>query len=143
MLAVGFGCRDPALAVVGAGIHSIWCAVRLVGVLDAADSGNHRIQVFNPNGRFLRTWGQVGSADGSFRNPEDVAIDSQGRVFVADTGNNRVQVFNRSGGFLTQFSASAIAPAGFRPNGLALDIADRVFVTETDNDRIEAFTPAR
>jgi DNA-binding beta-propeller fold protein YncE len=99
------------------------------------------VQVFNAHGDFLRAWGREGSANGAFHGPEDVVVDSRGRVFVTDSGNSRVQVFTIAGQYLTQFSTMAIAPAGFDPIGLAVDIADRVFVTEMENDRLEVFLP--
>jgi sugar lactone lactonase YvrE len=48
---------------------------------------------FDPQGQSLFTWGERGGDDGQFRRPMDVAIDSQGLIYIADYGNNRVQVF--------------------------------------------------
>ena len=60
----------------------------------AADSYNHRVQVFSPTGAFLASWGTKGSGDGQFIVPEGVAVDTAGNVYVADTHNHRVQVFD-------------------------------------------------
>ena len=49
--------------------------------------------VFDPQGRFLRKWGVTGSGDGEFSQPQDLAIDSDGDVYVSDQGNDRIQVF--------------------------------------------------
>ena len=65
------------------------------GNVYVTDDFNHRIQVFDPQGQFLRKWGERGSGDGHFRSPEDLALDIEGNVYVADTLNNRIQVFKR------------------------------------------------
>ena len=58
-----------------------------------SDRGNDRIQVFDPQGRFLRKWGIRGSGDGEFIQPQGLAIDSYGDVYVSDQGNHRILVF--------------------------------------------------
>ncbi len=74
------------------------------GNIYVADTGNHRIQVFNSNGTFLRMFGQQGKDDGQFDQPTDVALDGQGNIYVTDGYNsqlNRVQKFDNQGHFLT------------------------------------------
>jgi DNA-binding beta-propeller fold protein YncE len=60
-----------------------------------ADFGNHRIQAFDTEGRFLGKWGRVGSGDGQFRYPNAVALGGDGTVYVADRDNVRIQAFAR------------------------------------------------
>jgi tripartite motif-containing protein 71 len=38
-------------------------------------------------------FGSTGPNDGQFSDPQGVAVDSSGNIWVADTGNNRVQKF--------------------------------------------------
>lgn len=49
-----------------------------------ADRYNHRIQVFDPSGRFLRVFGSQGSADGKFSYPWGVTTDALGFIYVCD-----------------------------------------------------------
>ena len=50
-----------------------------------ADSSNNRIQKFDSNGNFITKWGTEGTGDGQFSNPDGIAVDSSGNVYVADT----------------------------------------------------------
>ena len=70
-------------------------AIDREGNVYVADGWNHRIQVFDPQGRFLRKWGTDGGGDGQFDGPEGLAIDREGNVYVVEYGNNRIQVFER------------------------------------------------
>jgi len=58
-----------------------------------SEYGNDRIQVFDPQGKFLRKWGSEGNGDGEFSQPQGLAIDSDGDVYVSDQGNHRILVF--------------------------------------------------
>src|SRR5579862_4018511 len=62
-----------------------------------ADSGNHRIQIYSCEGRFLGGWGSLGAGPGEFRDPTGVAVGPKDEVYVTDSGNDRVQVFNSQG----------------------------------------------
>ena len=63
------------------------------GLMAVADTGNHRVQVFNPDGTFAFAFGQRGEGQGEFHWPEGVAFGPGGLLAVADMGSNRVQVF--------------------------------------------------
>lgn len=77
------------------------------GLVYVADSQNYRIQAFRianpcpsdnpeikPGVCFVTTWGTLGSANGQFAVPTDVAIGGPlGHVYVADTYNYRIQEF--------------------------------------------------
>ena len=66
-----------------------------------------RIVKFSRDGRFVKAWGQKGSAPGDLDEPHDIFIGgSRGWVYVADRRNRRVQVFDQDGRFIaawTQF----------------------------------------
>lgn len=63
------------------------------GTVFVADFYNHRIQTFTQEGKFLSTFGVMGSGPGQFDRPTDMAIDDRGAVYVVDYGNNRIQKF--------------------------------------------------
>jgi DNA-binding beta-propeller fold protein YncE len=59
-------------------------------------TGNHipRVQKFTPDGKFITKIGSgYGTGDGQFVDPEHLAVDSNGYVYVSDRANNRIQVF--------------------------------------------------
>lgn len=56
-------------------------------------SGNPRVQKFDTNGNFITKWGSYGTGDGQFKDPEHLAVDSDGNVYVSDKANNNIQVF--------------------------------------------------
>jgi len=64
---------------------------------------NSRVAKFDKNGKFVRSWGQTGTANGQFRQPRALAVDAQGLVYVADAGNRRIQVFDGDGNYKTRF----------------------------------------
>ena len=55
--------------------------------------GIPHIQKFDASGNFITSWGSLGSGNGQFIDPEHLAIDSEGDVYVSDRGNNNIQVF--------------------------------------------------
>jgi sugar lactone lactonase YvrE len=61
------------------------------------DSGNHRIQIFSPKGKYLRTIGRLGQGPGEFRQPLSIDIDSSGYLYVLGRWNNRIQVLTPEG----------------------------------------------
>jgi tripartite motif-containing protein 71 len=63
------------------------------GYIFVADSRNDRVQVFTPNGQFLKKFGLKGNGPGEFDRPSGICISPAGEIIVVDFGNNRVQVF--------------------------------------------------
>ena len=64
------------------------------------DSGNKRIQVFGPDGRYVRTIGRKGQGPGEFSDPNSIDIDREGHLYVLDDRQKRMQVFSTSGEML-------------------------------------------
>ena len=54
---------------------------------------NPRIQIFDSDGTFITSLGEIGDLNGQFKKPEHVNIDSNGNLYVVDRGNHRIQVF--------------------------------------------------
>src|ERR1700731_1077932 len=81
------------------------------GDIYAADGeepgSNHRVAVFDRNGKFLRQWvlqrtkaeAEAGEGDSFMHVPHCVATGNDGLVYVCDRRGDRVQVFDKMGNF--------------------------------------------
>ena len=76
------------------------------GRLYVADTGNHKVQVFDMGGNFQMEWGKFGTSNGMFREPVGITADPQGNIYVADSDNRRIQKFDGNGKFLSSFKVS-------------------------------------
>ena len=70
------------------------------GMIYVADTGNDRVQIFNPDGTFSNMFGEGGSGDGQFKGPASVAVNAKGNIYVADARNRKVKAFSPDGMFL-------------------------------------------
>lgn len=107
------------------------------------DTHYHRVMVYSPQGKFLRTWGSEGLGPGQFIYPTDLAWDSKGHIFVSEYGDNdRVQVFDPTVNppkLLYQFGKFGSGPGEFsRPQSMLID-HDLVYITDACNHRIVVF----
>ncbi len=131
-------------------------AVDAQGRIYVADSGNNRVQVFNPDGSFLRQFGSTckldtregctGDGRGQFNEPWGIAVDGEGNVYVADTWNHRVQKFDKDGNFIAMWGVfeSTAGELGkpfafYGPRQMLVDREDRLYVMDTGNKRVQVF----
>ncbi|MGV3559001.1 NHL domain-containing protein [Larkinella arboricola] len=80
------------------------------------------------------------------RNPQDVAVDAQGNLFVADTDNNRIRKVAPNGVISTVAGTgsagfngdgkTAISASLNRPSGVAVDAQGNLFIADRLNQRI-------
>ena len=92
-------------------------------------SGNARVMKFDRNGKFIKTWGHLGSAPGDFDEPHDIFLGgSQNRVYVADRRNRRIQVFGQDGNVV------AVWPQFGEPSSVFVHKNDTIYVGSTFRD---------
>ena len=93
------------------------------------------------SGAIQPKFGTAGSGDGQFNNPQGVAVDGSGNVYVADTYNNRVQKFSSSGVFLSKWGTQGSEDGQFKgPYGVAVDGSGNVYVADYGNGRVQKFS---
>lgn len=129
-----------------------------VGNLYVSDIHSQTIRKITPAGvvsTFAGSPGLVGTADGvgsaaRFFNPEGIAVDGAGNVYVADSGNQTIRMISPSGtvstlagrpgfgGFLDGTGSAALFTV---PCGVAVDIAGNVYVADTYNNAIRKIAP--
>lgn len=102
---------------------------------------NDRIQVFSPEGEWLRQWGGHGHDPGQFLRPAALVIDENDHIYVADACNHRIQVFDTSGELIDIWGTRGTEPGQI---GYAYDVAlgpdHDVYVCEYSNCRVQKFT---
>mgnify|MGYP000911940349 CR=1 FL=1 len=102
---------------------------------------NDRIQVFSPEGKWLRQWGGHGDEPGQFLKPRALAIDEKDRIYVADSCNHRVQVFDTQGKLLDCWGSQGPAKGQMSyPYDIALAPDGTLYVVEYANHRVQRFT---
>ena len=102
---------------------------------------NDRIQVFSPEGEWLRQWGGHGYELGEFLKPRALAIDEHDRLFVADSCNHRIQVFDTQGKLLNSWGSRGdrLGQMSY-PYDLAIGPDGCLYVCEYGNHRVQKFT---
>jgi DNA-binding beta-propeller fold protein YncE len=70
--------------------------------------------------------------------PEGVAVDSTGNVYIADTGNQAIKEWTAANNTVTTLVASGLV----YPSGLAVDGAGNVFATDTFHNAIKEWVAA-
>jgi DNA-binding beta-propeller fold protein YncE len=115
------------------------------GELYVVDGGNFRVQVFDSEGKFVKTFGAIGRQTGQFSRPKEIAIDGTGNVYVVDTAFGNFQIFDREGRLLLDVGTrgNTDAPARFMlPSGIAVDVDGRVYMVDQFFRKIDVFRPA-
>jgi sugar lactone lactonase YvrE len=83
-------------------------------------------------------WGSQGFAPGQFNNPRDIAVDTQGNVYVADSGNRRIQKFDSRGKFLLAWNGGR--ENFIEPLAVVVTSQGQVLVLDSDPGWIYRFT---
>ena len=175
------GCRT-GIAGGGAGQlnHAYDVAAGSSGDVYVADAGNNRIDEFSAGGAFVRAWGwgvsdgmnkfetctstcqagAPGGGAGQLFDPDGVATDSSGDVYVAD-GDQRIDEFSAEGTFIKAYGWGVVDGASrfetctstcqdgvfgggagqfYAPAGVATDSSGDVYVSDEGNQRIDEFS---
>ena len=103
-----------------------------------ADTGNNRIlSIDAAGGAGFSEFGSVGSGNGQFQGPWDLAFDPSGDIYVVDRGNDRIQRFTAGGQFLSKFGTAGGGPSQLQaPEGLDVDAAGNVYIADAGNTRV-------
>lgn len=120
-------------------------AVGKNGNLYVVDGGNFRVQVFDRNGGYLRSFGGVGRQLGNFARPKEIAVDRDGNVYVVDAAFGNFQIFDPEGNLLMFIGdrSERDGPAKYMlPSGIYVDEDDRVYMVDQWFRKVDIFRPA-
>jgi DNA-binding beta-propeller fold protein YncE len=113
------------------------------GNVYVANTGNDRIDVFDLNGRLLRSFGTSGRAEGQFNTPTGVAADSNGIRAVTDAVNGRVEFLGPDGTIISSMGSPNPGPTILpRPVAVAFDVPGDIYVLDQRRARIVVFSRA-
>jgi uncharacterized protein (TIGR03437 family) len=132
-----------------------------LGNLYIADSNNNRIRKVSPgpSGTIITLAGNGtgGLGDGGpaasaqLQNPQGIAIDSQGNLFIADAGNSRVREISASGTITTVAGTGSFAYFGdcgpgasaqlSFPRDAAVDGSGNLYIADSNNNAVRRLQP--
>lgn len=157
-----FGPNGEFIKEIGRGLYG-WSFAHTVRVdradnVWAVDKGSDMVIKFNPTGRVVWVFGRRKESadgaepwehtnppqphvDGMFRQPTDVAFDSQDNIYVSDGYvNARVAKFDKNGDWVKSWGEHGRAQGQFdTPHAIVIDRNDQVYVGDRANRRIQVF----
>ena len=101
--------------------------------LYVCDSRNHRVQVFDLDLNFKRSFGKKGTGRGQFNVPADVDFDSCGNIYITDVENHRIQVFTCTECHIRNINRARIGT--FRPISLLVH-DEKLYITDSGNHSV-------
>lgn len=118
------------------------------GKIIVADAGNSRIQVFSPQGIYIRKFGEhIYKIDnewkliGTFAQMQGVAVDKENRIYITDSGLNHVQIFDSLGNQLGFLGMDARSASRFRvPMGVAVSENKELYITSMASSEVKIYS---
>ena len=158
-----FGPKGEFLREIGKGLYA-WSFAHTVRIdkdddIWAVDKGSDMIIKFNQAGRVMMTFGRrkesadedtkpwehvnpsLPAVDGLFRQPTDVAWDSEGNIYISDGYiNSRVAKYDKNGDWVKSWGDRGTGPGQFNlPHAIAVDRNNNIYVGDRSNRRIQVF----
>jgi outer membrane protein assembly factor BamB len=120
------------------------------GLVYVADVGNGRVQVFRPDGTFVRKFGSFGQGEGQFIRPYQLGADVDRNVYVLDAGSFSLSKFGPSGEFIWRHGQVEADPdlralehgVAFDSHGhlwFTIDATGRIVALDRDGNKVDAF----
>ncbi len=96
-----------------------------------AETGNHRLLIFDEKGHLKKIIGKRGSNPGEFNFPTFIKVKKDGTIYVVDSMNFRIQVIRMDGKVVSIFGDAGNATGSMaRPKGIDVDDSGHIFVVD-------------
>lgn len=103
------------------------------GLVFVVDDGNLRVQVFAPDGVFLRAFPVPDLSHG-------IAVDKKGGVYVTSRGTHTVRKYDDHGELVLEWGRQGIGDGEFdNPCGIAIASDGSVYIADFENSRVQKF----
>ncbi|HXP83455.1 MAG TPA: peptidyl-alpha-hydroxyglycine alpha-amidating lyase family protein [Bryobacteraceae bacterium] len=158
-----FGADGEFLREIGKGLYG-WAEAHTVRIdkddnIWAIDKGSDMVIKFNQAGRVTMVFGRrsesaddakpwerslnppLPAVDGLFRQPTDVAWDSEGNIYITDGYvNSRVAKYDKNGDWVKSWGDKGTKPGQFQiPHAVVIDRNNNIYVGDRTNRRIQVF----
>jgi sugar lactone lactonase YvrE len=158
-----FNPKGEFIREIGKGIYG-WSEAHTVRIdkndnIWAIDKGSDMVIEFNQSGRVTMVFGRrkesadedakpwehpnppLPAVNGLFRQPTDIAWDSQGNIYITDGYvNSRVAKYDRNGDWMRSWGTKGSAPGQFNiPHAIVIDRNDNIYVGDRSNRRVQVF----
>ena len=114
------------------------------GMVYISDNGNDRVQVFTPQGRFIRQFGSYGGGKGQFYFPADLVVDGSGNVYVTDDQSETLAKFSPAGKVIWQIGGSASSDPDLlgHQHLASIDAHGRLVMVNDDQNKVLYVDPS-
>ena len=90
---------------------------------------------------FVSSWVNPMHGDPVFEQPENMAVDGAGNVYVADSNHDKVVKFTSEGEVATAWGTTGTHNGQLnRPTGVAADASGHVYVVDQLDSRVQEFS---
>ena len=113
---------------VGSDVDFDKLAVDGTGNIYAIERREESVYKFAPDGRYVNKFGGKGHEAGQLSNPQNIAVDGQGHVYVADPGRG-IEVFDSNGRYINSFGNIVVF-------GIAVNDRNEILAAERNRNKV-------
>jgi streptogramin lyase len=110
------------------------------GKIYVADRWHGRVQIYNPNGSYYATVGDLWC-------PGGVALSPTNYLYVADSCQNTVQIYDSNLVFVAMMGESGVSGSNNShfnwPQDVVIDSTGMIYVADSSNQRVQVFNASR
>ena len=118
------------------GLQPVDVALNSANEVFVMAAGNKQVQKFTNSGSLLASFGSAGGGPGQFEDPQGLAVDGSGRVYVADHTRMRIVRFLANGVFDMEFGTPV------PPSDMAVGIDENIYVISPESPSVYRYSPS-